>query len=74
MYTVEVLKLVDGLTKDRLSYFIREGYVKPKKIEVDNFLLNDFSEEDIEVIRRARRLDIRPDVRFRRISEGIRRQ
>ena len=73
MYTVEVLKLIDGLTKDRLSYFIREGYVKPKRIEVDNFLLNDFSEEDIEVIRRARRLDIRPDARFRRISEGTRR-
>jgi hypothetical protein len=73
MYTVEVLKLIDGLTKDRLSYFIREGYVKPKKIEVDNFLLNDFSEEDIEVIRRARRLDFRPDARFRKASEGIRR-
>ena len=73
MYTVEVLKLIDGLTKDRLSYFIREGYVKPKKIEVDNFLLNDFSEEDIEVIRRARRLDFGPDVRYRKASEGVKR-
>jgi hypothetical protein len=73
MYTVEVLRLIDGLTKDRLSYFIREGYVRPKKIEVDSFLLNDFSEEDIEVIRRARRLDFRPDVRLWKASEESRR-
>jgi hypothetical protein len=69
MYTGEVLKLIDGLTKDGLSYFVRAGFVKPKKIEVDNFYFNDFSEEDVELIKRARKLDFRPEVRRRKALE-----
>lgn len=63
MYTGEVLKTVKGLTKDRLSYFVRAGYVKPKKVEVDHFYLYDFSEKDVELIRRANRLDFWPEMR-----------
>jgi DNA-binding transcriptional MerR regulator len=70
MHTGEVLKLIDGLTKDGLSYFVRAGYVKPKKIEVDNFYFNDFSEEDVELIKRARKLDFKPEVRSQKASKG----
>ena len=63
MYAGKVLKLIDGLTKDGLSYFVRAGFVRPKKIVVDNFYFNDFSEEDIEIIKRARKLDLRPEMR-----------
>lgn len=69
MHTGEVLKLIDGLTKDGLSYFVRAGYVKPKKIEVDNFYFNDFSEEDVELIKRARKLDFKPEVRREKALE-----
>ena len=69
MHTGEVLKLIDGLTKDGLSYFVRAGYVKPKKIEVDNFYFNDFSEEDVQLIKRARKLDFKPEMRSQRALE-----
>ena len=69
MYAGKVLKLIDGLTKDGLSYFVRAGFVKPKKIVVDNFYLNDFSEEDIEIIKRARKLHFRPGVRAQKALE-----
>lgn len=71
MYTGKVLKLIDGLTKDGLSYFVRAGYVKPKKIEVDNFYFNDFSEEDVELIKRARKLDFKPEVRSQKALERV---
>jgi len=32
MYAGGVLKRINGLTYDRLTYFVRAGYVKPKKI------------------------------------------
>lgn len=72
MYTGEVLKTVKGLTKDRLSYFVRAGYVKPKKVEVDHFCLYDFSEKDIELIRRANRLDFWRDMRGRKARQRTR--
>ena len=70
MHTGKILKLIDGLTKDGLSYFVRAGYVKPKKIEVDNFYFNDFSEEDVELIKRARKLDFKPEVRSQMALKG----
>jgi hypothetical protein len=72
MYTAEVLKTVRGLTKDRLNYFVRAGYVKPKKVELEHFYLYDFSEEDIEFIRRANRLDFRPGMTGRNARERTR--
>jgi len=69
MHTGKVLKLIDGLTKDRLSYFVRAGYVKPKKIEVDNFRFNDFSEEDVELIKRVQKLDFKSEVRRQKTLE-----
>ncbi len=46
MYTGEVLRSVKALTKDRLSYFVRAGYVTPKRVEVDHSCLYNFSEEE----------------------------
>jgi len=53
MYAGGVLKRVDGLTYDKLSYFVRAGYVRPKKIKKRSLYYNDFSEEDLELIRPA---------------------
>jgi meiotically up-regulated gene 157 (Mug157) protein len=53
MYAGGVLKRVDGLTYDRLTYFVRAGYVKPRKIKSQSLYYNDFSEEDVVLIERA---------------------
>lgn len=49
----EILERVDGLTHDKLTYFVRAGYIKPKKIKRGTLNYNNFSERDSELIRRA---------------------
>ena len=75
MYAGGVLKQVDGLTYDRLTYFVRAGYVKPKKIKRGSLYYNDFSEEDIELIKLAWELISKHDVRtraaFKRAREEV---
>lgn len=53
MYAGGVLKRVDGLTYDKLAYFVRAGYVQPRKVKFQSLYYNDFSEEDILLIKRA---------------------
>ncbi len=72
MYAGGVLKQVDGLTYDRLTYFVRAGYVKPKKIKRGSLLYNDFSEEDIELIKLSWELISKHDVRTRAAFERAR--
>jgi len=74
MYTGEVLKRVDGLTNDRLTYFVRAGYVKAKRIKRKSLYFNDFSEEDVEVIKRAWELIYKYDVRTRAAFERVRKE
>jgi len=51
MRTGEVLKQVEGLTKDLLYYFESKGYIKPQKIRYTILERNDYSEEDLRKIR-----------------------
>jgi len=74
MYAGEVLKRVHGLTIDRLTYFVRAGYVRPKRIKRKSLYFNDFSEEDLEVIRRAWELISKDDVRVRAAFERVRKK
>ena len=53
MYAGEVLKRVDGLTYERLTYFVRAGYVRPRRIKTQSLYYNDFSPKDVELIKRA---------------------
>jgi hypothetical protein len=53
MYAGGVLKRVSGLSQDKLNYFVRAGYVEPKKVKKESLYYNDFSEEDVELINRA---------------------
>jgi hypothetical protein len=53
MYAGGLLKRVPGLTYDKLKYFVRAGYVEPKKVKKESLYYSDFSEEDVELIRRA---------------------
>ena len=74
MYAGGVLKRINGLTYDRLTYFVRAGYVNPKKIKKESLLYNDFSEADVDLIRRAWNLISRHDVRTRAAFQRARKQ
>jgi hypothetical protein len=72
MYAGGVLKRVDGLTYDRLTYFVRAGYVRPRKIKSQSLYYNDFSEEDVEVIKRAWELISKHRVKIKTAFERAR--
>lgn len=74
MYAGEVLKRVHGLTNDKLTYFVRAGYVRPRKIKKKSLYFNDFSEKDVEVIKRAWELISKHDVRTRAAFKRVRRE
>jgi len=74
MYAGGVLKRVDGLTYDKLRYFVRAGYVRPKKIKKRSLYYNDFSEEDLELIKRAWEFISRHDVRTKAAFESVRKK
>jgi hypothetical protein len=65
MYAGEVLKRVEGLTYDRLTYFVRAGYVRPRRIKTQSLYYNDFSPEDVELIKRAWDLISKHDLRIK---------
>ena len=53
MIAGEILEQVDGLTHDKLIYFVRAGYINPNKIKRGSLYYNDFSGRDLSLIRRA---------------------
>jgi hypothetical protein len=53
MYAGGVLKRISGLSHDKLNYFVRAGYVEPKKVKKESLYYNDFSEDDVALIGRA---------------------
>lgn len=65
MYAGGVLKRVSGLNYDKLNYFVRAGYVEPKKVKKESLYYNDFSEEDVALINRAWMLITRHGMRAR---------
>ncbi len=46
----EILDHVDGLTHDKLTYFVRAGYLRPKKIQRGSLNYNDFTERDLQLV------------------------
>ena len=65
MYAGGVLKRVHGLTYDKLKYFVRAGYIEPKKVKKESLYYSDFSEQDIELIKGAWTLISKHDMRAR---------
>lgn len=49
----EMLEKVDGLTHDKLTYFVRAGYLKPKKIKRGSLHYNEFSDKDLQLVKVA---------------------
>ena len=49
----EILEQVDGLTHDKLTYFVRAGYLQPKKIQKGCLKYNNFSQNDLKLVKLA---------------------
>ena len=49
----DILQQVDGLTHDKLTYFVRAGYLNPEKIERGSLNYNDFSDKDLFLVKCA---------------------
>lgn len=53
MNSGEILQEIDGLTQDKLTYFVRAGYINPKKIRRGSLNYNVFSDNDLSLVKRA---------------------
>jgi hypothetical protein len=49
----DILRNINGLTHDKLTYFVRSGYVRPYKIKRGDLYYNEFSDADLEIIKKA---------------------
>jgi len=76
VYLYLTFTIVEGLTYDKLIYFVRAGYIRLKKIKKQSLYYNDFPKEDVELIKRAwefiSKHDLKPSARFERASKKIR--
>jgi hypothetical protein len=72
----DILSRVPGLTREKLSYYVRAGFVKPKKIRRGELDYNEFSEEDLITISQAfeliRQYQTRPKAAFERSRKELR--
>jgi hypothetical protein len=69
----DIIKEINGLNHDRLTYFVRCGYVKPVKVRRGTLYYNDFSESDRELIRKAWRYIVTFDMKVRSAFERAKR-
>ena len=64
-----IAQVDDGLTHHRLTYFARVGYVKPKKVKRGSLYYNEFSQRDLQIVRRAWEYISKSDMRVRAAFE-----
>lgn len=70
----EIIKQVNGLTHDKLTYFVRVGYVKPKKIKRGTLYFNEFTQKDFEIIKTAWDFIVTYDMKTRSAFERAKNQ
>ena len=49
----DVLKSVTGLKRDQLTYYVRMDYISPSKYKRGNNDYTEFSDKDLEIIKKA---------------------
>lgn len=49
----DIMEQVPGLTLDKLTYYVRAGYLHPSKLKRKSLFYNEFSKEDFLVIKKA---------------------
>jgi len=70
----EILAQVERLTHDKLTYFVRVGYIMPKKVKHGTLYYNEFSQQDLEIIKRAWEYITISDMRVRAAFEKARKE
>ena len=53
MMAGDIIKEVNGLSHDKLTYFVRAGYLKPKKVKRGSLHYNIFSKKDLFLVKHA---------------------
>ena len=53
MYPKDIIDKVSGLTRDQLSYYVKTGYLKPKKFNRGKNAYTKYSNNDLLVIEKA---------------------
>jgi DNA-binding transcriptional MerR regulator len=48
-----IARVGKGLTRDKLSYFVREGYLQPEKVQRGEQIYKLFREADVWILDRA---------------------
>ena len=78
MLAGDILSKVKGLTRDRLTYFVRVGYIKPKKVKRGTLFYNEFSKKDFLITQRAweyiTKYQMRVRASFERAKKEIRKE
>ena len=49
----DMIEQVPGLTLDKVTYYVRAGYLCPKKVKRRSLFYNEFSKEDCHLLKRA---------------------
>ena len=49
----EVLDIVNGLTRDQLSYYSRMGYVNTKKVRKGKNDYNEYTPKEVAILKKA---------------------
>jgi len=70
----DILERVEGLSRDKLTYFVRADYVKPHKVKKRSLYYNEFSEKDFFLIKRAWEYITKYDMRTRAAFERAERE
>lgn len=71
-----ILDTVSGLTRDKLSYYVRMRYVRPKKVKRGKFDYVEFTKKELLVIEKAffyiSKYDTQPRTAFKNAWKEIR--
>jgi len=70
----DIIEKVDGLTRDKLTYFVRAGYIKPKKVKRGTLYYNQFSQKDLFLVGHAWKYISQNDMRTRAAFERAERE
>ncbi len=75
MNTADILAHIDDLPRDKLTYFVRAGYVTAKKVRRGSLDYNEFSDYDLKLIEIAwgyiKDFDMRTKAAFNRAKKEL---
>ena len=71
----DIIEKISGLTRDQLSYYVRMGYVNPRKYTRGKNEYSEFSENDLLVIEKAfhyiENFGTKPKIAFEKAREEL---